>query len=69
MTSPLLKEKSGQWFVVTPAKGASLSDRKGYEYPTLWAAEKAARETALRLAGKISMIPRAAGSNKIAVIL
>ena len=52
--SPLLKERSGKWFVVTPENQPALPDGKPQEFRTLWIAERAARETTLRLAGKVT---------------
>ena len=54
VVSPLLKEKSGQWFVVTPDNNPTTPGAKPHEYPNLWMAEQAARDTALRLAGKVT---------------
>ncbi len=60
VTSPLLKEKSGKWFVVTPENASPLPRGMQYEYANIWMAERAARETALRLAGKVTQMEHAA---------
>ena len=54
IVSPVLGDKSGKWFVVTPDYQASSPGGKPHEYPSLWKAERAAREVALRLATKVT---------------
>ena len=59
IVSPLLADKSGKWFVVVPDNDPAPPGAKPHEYSTLWKAEQAARETALRLATKVSKLENA----------
>jgi hypothetical protein len=54
IVSPILADQSGKWFVVAPENQPDPPGGKPHEYSSLWKAERAARETALRLATKVT---------------